>query len=117
MDLKLKGKVAVITGGREGIGKEAALSRESEGARVGSVARTEATLANAEKEIIDETGSEVIGIRTDVTDEDQVEAVINEVVSKWGVIDILVNNAGTSSVARLQDRSNAQMMEDVQIKV
>jgi NAD(P)-dependent dehydrogenase (short-subunit alcohol dehydrogenase family) len=117
MDLKLKGKVAIITGGSDGIGKAAALSLSREGARVAIAARTEATLANAVKEIIDETGNEVIGIPTDVTDEAQVEALINEVVSKWGGIDILVNNAGTSSVARLQDLSNEQMMGDIQLKV
>ena len=117
MDLKLKGKVAIITGGSDGIGKAAALSLSREGARVAIAARTEATLANAAKEIIDETGNEVIGIPTDVTDEAQVEALINEVVSKWGGIDILVNNAGTSSVARLQDLSNEQMMGDIQLKV
>jgi 3-oxoacyl-[acyl-carrier protein] reductase len=38
-------------------------------------------------------------------------------VSKWGGVDILVNNAGTSSVARLQDLSNEQMMGDIQLKV
>ena len=117
MDLKLKGKVAIITGGSDGIGKAAALSLSREGARVAIAARTEATLTNAAKEIIDETGNEVIGIPTDVTDEAQVEALINEVVSKWGGIDILVNNAGTSSVARLQDLSNEQMMGDIQLKV
>ena len=117
MDLKLKGKVAIITGGSDGIGKAAALSLSREGARVAIAARTEVTLANAVKEIIDETGNEAIGIPTDVTDEAQVEALINEVVSKWGGVDILVNNAGTSSVARLQDLSNEQMMGDIQLKV
>ena len=75
MDLKLKGKVAIITGGSDGIGKAAALSLSREGARVAIAARTEITLANAVKEIIDETGNEVIGIPTDVTDEAQVEAM------------------------------------------
>ena len=53
MDLNLKGKVAIITGGSDGIGKAAALSLSREGARVAIAARTEATLANAAKEIIE----------------------------------------------------------------
>ena len=109
MDLKLKGKVAIITGGSDGIGKAAALSLSREGARVAIAARTEATLANAAKEIIDETGNEVIGIPTDVTDEAQVEALINEVVSKWGGIDILVNNAGIEQYNNFNQAGLSQM--------
>ncbi|MEE2804277.1 MAG: SDR family oxidoreductase [Pseudomonadota bacterium] len=117
MDLELGGKVAIITGGSDGIGKAAALSMSREGAHVAIVARTQATLTAAAAEIRGETGVEVLDISADVTDEIQVKSVIQQVVAKWGGIDILVNNAGTSSVARLQDMSNEQMVADVELKV
>ena len=94
MNLDLEGKVAIITGGSDGIGKAAALSMSREGARVALAARTEETLAEAASQISGETGNEVIGISADVSDEAQVESLIRQVADKWGQIDIVVNNAG-----------------------
>jgi NAD(P)-dependent dehydrogenase (short-subunit alcohol dehydrogenase family) len=117
MNLDLEAKVAIITGGSDGIGKAAALSMSREGARVAISARTEETLAEAASQISTETGNEVIGISADVSDETQVESLIRQVADKWGQIDIIVNNAGTSSVARLEEMTNEQMMGDVALKV
>ena len=117
MNLDLEDKVAIITGGSDGIGKAAALSMSREGARVAIAARTEETLAEAASQISTETGNEVIGISADVSDEAQVESLIRQVADKWGQIDIIVNNAGTSSVARLEEMTNEQMVADVALKV
>ena len=117
MDLGLKGKVAIVTGGSDGIGKAAALALAREGANVALAARRQSVLDEAVAEISAETGGEVIGISTDVGDEASVERLIDQVVTRWGGIDILVNNAGTSSAVRLEDMTNERLAQDLQVKV
>jgi len=117
MDLGLKGKVAIITGGSDGVGKAAAMAMAREGAKVALAARRVSLLNEAVAEITDHTGGEIIGISTDVGDEESVQRLINEVVAKWGGIDILVNNAGTSSAVRLEEMSNERVAQDLQVKV
>ena len=102
MNLGLEGKVAVITGGSDGIGKAAALSMSREGVRVAIAARDQSRLDAAVADISDQTQNPVLGISTDVRDEDSVRSLISQVVDEWGGIDILVNNAGTSSTSRLE---------------
>ena len=103
MNLGLEGKVAVITGGSDGIGKAAALSMSREGVRVAIAARDQSRLDAAVADISDQTQNPVLGISTDVRDEDSVRSLISQVVDEWGGIDILVNNAGTSSTSRLEE--------------
>jgi NAD(P)-dependent dehydrogenase (short-subunit alcohol dehydrogenase family) len=117
MNLGLEGKVAVITGGSDGIGKAAALSMSREGVRVAIAARDQSRLDAAVADISDQTQNRVLGISTDVRDEDSVRSLISQVVDEWGGIDILVNNAGTSSTSRLEDMSNEIMTADIELKV
>ena len=117
MDLQLKDKVVIITGGSEGIGRAAAERFSQEGALVALAARTQSDLDTAATEISTQSGNEVIGVATDVRDENSVKALIETVADKWGRIDVLVNNAGTSSVARLEDLTNEQLDEDINLKV
>ena len=117
MNLGLEGKVAVITGGSDGIGKAAALSMSREGARVAIAARDQSRLDAAVADISDQTQNPVLGISTDVRDEDSVRSLISQVVDEWGGIDILVNNAGTSSTSRLEEMSNEIMTADIELKV
>ena len=117
MDLGLSGKVAIVTGGSDGIGKAAALALSREGAKVALAARTQATLDAAAAEISGETGNEVVGISTDVRVEASVQSLVDAVVGKWGRLDILVNNAGTSSATTLEQITNDQLSEDLQLKV
>ena len=117
MDIGVAGKVAVITGGSDGIGRAAAERLSAEGAKVAIASRTQADLDQAAAEISAATGNEVIGIATDVRDESACQALIEKVVSKWGRLDILVNNAGTSSAARFEKMTNEQLDEDFTLKV
>ena len=94
MDLGLTGKVAVITGGSEGIGKGIAQRLCAEGAKVAICARREDVLEDAAQEIRDATGGEVLAVAADVTIAGTLEIFINQTVDKFGKIDILVNNAG-----------------------
>ena len=117
MDLELTGKIAIVTGGSDGIGKAAAMVMAREGAKVALAARRQSVLDEAVAEIVAETGGEVVGISTDVRDETAVERLISQVVAKWGGLDILVNNAGTSSAVRLEEMTNERLAEDLQLKV
>lgn len=116
MDLGLTGKVAVVTGGSEGIGKAAALSLAREGARVAIVARTQEKLDAAAAEIRS-AGGDVIAVPCDVMDEAQVQAAIAQVVARWGGVDILVNNAGTSAAGKFEDVRDEIWETDLGIKV
>jgi 3-oxoacyl-[acyl-carrier protein] reductase len=97
---RLQGKVAVVTGSSSGIGKAIALRFGEEGAKVVVTARRlnlcEQTVAHIKKH-----GGEAWAIQTDVSDERQVERLIEESVARYGRIDILVNNAGIGGGGRL----------------
>lgn len=91
--MKLRDKIAIITGGGRGIGRETALLFAAEGAKVAVSARSSDQLAEVAKKIND-SGGEALGIRCDVTSEKDVEKMVEETLQKFGRIDILVNNAG-----------------------
>jgi NAD(P)-dependent dehydrogenase (short-subunit alcohol dehydrogenase family) len=90
---KLTGKVAVVTGGRTGIGIALAQSLAEAGARVVIAAR-DLDGCRAAAELIASNGGEAIALALDVTDRRQIEALVDEVGQRLGPIDILVNNAG-----------------------
>jgi NAD(P)-dependent dehydrogenase (short-subunit alcohol dehydrogenase family) len=117
MDLGLNGKVAIITGGSDGIGKAAAISLASEGAKVAIVGRTQAKLDAAIAEIKAAGGENVIGVATDVSVESEVQAMVAKVVDEYGVVDILVNNAGTSSATTLEKMTDDDLKVDFGIKI
>ena len=117
MDLGLNGKNAIITGGSDGIGLAAAISLSKEGANVAILARTQDKLDSAVKEIQKESKGKVIAISTDVREESSVVTSIKKVRDELGKIDILVNNAGTSSASPLEEMTNEQLTEDLNLKV
>lgn len=117
MDMGVEGKVAIITGGSEGIGRAAAQRLSNEGARVALVARTKADLDRVAAEISAQSGNEVIGVVADMRDEDSVKAMIETVASRFGGIDILVNNAGTAIANKFADMTNEALDEDFGLKV
>ncbi len=118
MDLGLTGKIAIVTGGSEGIGRAAATAMAEEGAKVAIVARTQSDLNAAAEEIRAETGNnDVMGIAADVTDEAQVQSMVDTVVGTWGGLDILVNNAGTSAAGKFESVTNEGWDTDLGIKV
>jgi NAD(P)-dependent dehydrogenase (short-subunit alcohol dehydrogenase family) len=90
---KLAGRVAVVTGGASGIGRAIALRFAGEGARVAIADVEEASTARVVKEL-EAGGGKALGVRTDVADSAQVDALFARVVETWGRVDILSNNAG-----------------------
>jgi NAD(P)-dependent dehydrogenase (short-subunit alcohol dehydrogenase family) len=94
MDLQLKGKRALVTGGSRGIGKAAARVLAQEGADVALLARTEPALRSAAAELAHATGRRIVVVLADTTRDEQVRAAVEQAVQQLGgVIDILVNAA------------------------
>lgn len=91
--MKLQDKVAIITGGGRGLGRSVALAFGREGAKVALAARTKKQIEHVAEELRSIRKS-VIAIPTDVSDEDQVNHLVNKTLEAYGTIDILVNNAG-----------------------
>jgi 3-oxoacyl-[acyl-carrier protein] reductase len=91
--MKLEGKVALVTGASQGIGRACALALAREGASVAVAARTQPKLDELVAEIIS-AGGKAAAFVMDVAEEDQVKASIKAVLAAFGKIDILVNNAG-----------------------
>lgn len=103
--MKLKNKVAVITGASRGIGKAIALSFAREGARVIIAARSErepVPLSGTIHQTADQIralGGEAIAVKTDVTQEQEVDFMVQKTIKEFKRIDILVNNAATNRPA------------------
>lgn len=91
--MRLKNKVAIVTGGARGIGKAIAILFAKEGAKVVIIARTATEINNTVSEIR-QNGGEVIGIVGDVSKWEDIENLVSNTISNFGTIDILVNNAG-----------------------
>ena len=91
--MKLKDRIAIITGGGRGIGREIALLYASEGAKVTITARNPQQLSEVVKEI-ERSGGEAIGVTGDVSSREDVQKMVEETTRRFGGIDILVNNAG-----------------------
>ncbi len=117
MDLGLAGKVAIVTGASDGIGKAAAYRMAAEGASVALVSRTRSDLEAVAAEIGGETGSTVIAAPADVSNEDAVKSAVEGAADQLGGIDILVNNAGTSSATRFEDMTDEMLDIDFSLKV
>jgi len=100
---RLAGKVAVVTGGAQGIGAAFAKGMAAEGAKVVIAARSDSSQIVSE---IIAQGGEAIGFRVDVTDNESLLAMVEQTESKFGPIEILVNNAALFSTLSLKPFSD-----------
>ena len=91
---KLKGKVAIITGGDSGLGRAAAIAFVKEGAKVVIPYYNEHEDANYTKEYIEKLGGECLLLSGDITNKQFCKDIVNSALEKFGKIDILINNAG-----------------------
>lgn len=113
----LTGRVAIVTGGGSGIGLGIARALAGAGARVALCGRR-LVVCEAACEAIRAAGSEAAAYRCDVTQRAEVEAMVDDVVARFGRVDVLVNNAGTGGAARLfLDIEPAQWQETIAINL
>ena len=117
MDLGLTGKVAVITGGSEGIGRGIALRFLEEGAKVAICARRDDVLQQAAEELRALTGGDVLAVPADVTKPETLTNFIDRAVQHFGRIDILVNNAGRSAASAFDDLDDDDWHADLDLKL
>ncbi|MDH5662721.1 MAG: 3-oxoacyl-[acyl-carrier-protein] reductase [Elusimicrobiota bacterium] len=115
--MDLKGKVAIITGGAQGIGKSIATQLAQAGANV-VIADVMEEVAKSTAQEISQKGNEAISIRVDVSSLSSVEEMVKKTLDKFGRIDILVNNAGItrdSLVMRMKEE-DWDLVLDINLK-
>jgi len=120
MDLQLKGRVAVVTGGSLGIGRAVAQALAAQGVRVAIVARHRPRLEQAAHDITQATGTEVLAVTADATSTAQVQAAVDKAAEHFGRLDILVNGAahpGGLVRSALEEADPEGLLTDMDIKV
>lgn len=105
--MKLEGKTAIVTGAGVGLGAGIAQRLFNDGAQV---VFADINPENCQKQVdeIDPSGTGTLVLKTDVTDEQQVEAMVTATVKKFGTVDILVNNAGMFTDGSIEETSLAE---------
>ena len=116
MDLGLRDRVALVTGGSKGIGKATALALAREGAHVAVCARSKELLDSVAAEIAAETERTVLPIVADMNKEEDAQHFVRAAVEHFGRLDILVNCAGNSPGGTLQNLEESQWMESLNLK-
>ena len=94
--MRLKDKIAIVTGAASGIGKATATTFAREGASV-MCADVNAEGAEAVARTIADTGSDAASVAVDVTREDEIKNMVAETVKRWGKLDVIYNNAGIAT--------------------
>jgi NAD(P)-dependent dehydrogenase (short-subunit alcohol dehydrogenase family) len=117
LDLGLKGKVALITGGSDGLGRAAAARLLAEGARVAICARRAPHLQAVAAGLREATGGEVQAVVADVSRAEDCQRFVEAAVQGFGGIDILINNAGTSAASGLEEGDDAAWQVDIDLKL
>lgn len=116
MNLGLEGKVALVTAASKGMGRACARQFAAEGARVAICARTEADIKTVADEIR-ATGAEVLGMRADVTNANEVKALVAHTIETFGGVDILVANAGGPPRGNLEEMTDEQWHQAFEVTV
>ena len=117
LELDLQEKVALITGGSDGLGRAAAARLAAEGARVAICARRGPHLEAAAAELRAQTGAEVLAVAADVTQADDCRRFVDAAAHAFGGVDILLNNAGTSAAHGLEEIDDAAWQSDIDLKL
>jgi L-rhamnose 1-dehydrogenase len=115
--MRLKDRVAIVTGATRGIGRAIAVRFGQEGARVAVIGRDEVK-GRETVDLIEEAGGKATFLPTDVSESAQVQAMVHAVVNRWGRIDILVNNAAICPFKGFLEMSEAlwDQVLDVNLK-
>jgi NAD(P)-dependent dehydrogenase (short-subunit alcohol dehydrogenase family) len=116
MDLGLKGRKAIVTGGSKGLGRAIAEELVKEGADVAICSRDQAEIEQAGKEL-EAIGAKVFASVADVTDPASVMSFVSASAEALGGIDVLVNNAGRAHPGTFQTLTDEDWKEDLDVKL
>src|SRR5207342_3745019 len=116
MDLKLKGKTALITGGSEGIGKGIARTLAREGVDVAICARRKEPLEAVANEIAKETGRKIVAIPADLRQDKDARNFVEQGYKALGRIDIMINNAGSAAGGVIEHLTEDDWEKGLQLK-
>lgn len=114
--MRLQNKVAIITGGAKGIGEAAVKRFTEEGAKV-VIADMDEAAGNALVETLTADGKDVLFIKTNVVDRENVAQLVSETIAKFGTIDILINNAGITNDAMLTKMTPEQFQQVLDVNL
>ncbi len=117
MDLGIQGKVAIVTGGSRGIGRETAKKLLEAGVRVALCARSEEPLERTRGELQATTGGEVLAVVADMSVQADVQRLVRDTTERFGGADILVNNAGTMYSGRFGVLTDAGLRAQLDAKL
>ena len=117
MELGLKDRCALVTGGSMGIGKAAALELAAEGCRVAIAARGMEALAQAAGEIRRNAQGEVLTVQVDCTKPAEIRRMIGEVLARFGRIDVLVNSIGAAKSGHFLRLTEEEWRESLELKL
>lgn len=115
MDLKLKGKITLVTGSSSGLGFATARLLAQEGARVAMNGRSPEKLDTAAEKIQAETGAEVFTVRGDLSEHPVAAQTVQAVADHWGGLDILIANAGGPPPGRFESFSDEAWQEALEL--
>jgi 3-oxoacyl-[acyl-carrier protein] reductase len=119
MDLRLKGRTALVTGASKGIGRAIAKGLAAEGVNLVMLARTRDAIEQAAEQIHREQGVKTLAVQADVRNIEQVKAAAEAAKAEFGTVHILINNAG-SGIRRMDRQINwpdVDWMDDLNLKL
>jgi NAD(P)-dependent dehydrogenase (short-subunit alcohol dehydrogenase family) len=117
MELGVQGKVAIVTGGSDGIGKATARILAAEGAKVAICARTAEALESAAAEVRAATGGTILAVPADVTKPEDLDRLLARVQAELGPPTLLANNAGTSAAGAFPTVTDERWAYDLDLKL
>jgi len=117
MDLGIKDRVAIVTGGSMGLGKAIARELAREKARVVIAARNEQRLRAAAEEIRRETGAQVHAVPTDMTRPEAIRSLVEQTVDRWGTVEIAIANAGGPPGTRFESTEAEDVERALQLNL
>ena len=117
MQVRMSGRVALITGGSKGLGYAMGLRFAESGAEIALLARSKADLDKAATSIAEASSMNCRGYVCDVSKADEIESTFNQVVGDFGKIDIVINNAGYAQAGEFVSITDSEWQYDFDLKL
>jgi 3-oxoacyl-[acyl-carrier protein] reductase len=116
-DQKLKGKIALVTGGSRGIGAGIAKRLASDGASVAITYARDADAASAVVKAIEDDGGKAAAFQADAADAEAIQGAVEKVVATFGKLDVLVNNAGMAIPKKFEDTTLQELDRLIDVNI